>query len=90
MAGAFNLPLSRVFERGRVGVFGLVFAGLDLAACLVLAVGLDLAFRDGDLARLTVPALVLDFVLFLVFVATLAFADFVVFLATMRAPLFSE
>jgi hypothetical protein len=38
------------------------------------------------LVRLTVPALDLVFGLLLVFAAALAFADFVFFLATMRAP----
>jgi len=47
---------------------------------------LDLAFRDGDLVRLTAPALDLVFALLLVFAAALAFADFVFFLATMCAP----
>jgi hypothetical protein len=73
--------LASVLDLGRVAVFG-----LDLAARLDLVGGLDLAFRDGDLARLTVPALDLVFALLLVFAAALAFADFVFFLATMRAP----
>jgi hypothetical protein len=72
--------LASVLDLGRVAVFG-----LDLAARLDLVGGLDLAFRDGDLARLTVPALDLVFALLLVFAAALAFADFVFFLATMRA-----
>jgi len=58
----------------------LVFAGLALAA------GLDLSFRDGDLACLTAPLLDLVFALLLVFAAAFAFADFVFLLATMRAP----
>src|SRR5258708_1937479 len=83
VAGALGLLLASVLDLGRVAVFGLVLAaGLDLVA------GLDLAFRDGDLVRLTVPALDLVFALLLVLAAALAFADFFVFfLATMRAPL---
>ncbi len=82
VAGALGLLLASVLDLGRVAVFGLVLAaGLDLVA------GLDLAFRDGDLVRLTVPALDLVFALLLVLAAALAFADFFVFfLATMRAP----
>ena len=81
VAGALDLLLASVLDLGRVAVFGLVLAaGLDLVA------GLDLAFRDEDLVRLTVPALDLVFALRLVFAAALAFADFVFFLATMRAP----
>ena len=80
VAGALGLLLASVLDLGRVAVFGLVFAGLALAA------GLDLAFRDGDLACLTAPLLDLVFALLLVFAAAFAFADFVFFLATMRAP----
>jgi hypothetical protein len=85
-AGALRLLFAAVLDLGRVAVFGLALAArLTLAAGLDLVAGLDVAFRDGDLARLTVPALDLVFVLLLVFVA-LAFADFVYFLATMRNP----
>jgi hypothetical protein len=73
VAGVFGLLLAGVLDLGNFAVFG-----------FVLVAGLDLAFRDGDLVRLTVPALDL------VFAAALAFAVFVFFLATMRAPLCSE
>ena len=76
-AGVFGLSLAGVLDSGNVVLFG-----------LVLVTGLDLAFRDGDLIRLTVPALDLVFALLLVFAATLAFGTvFVFFLATMRASL---
>src|SRR5262245_43524119 len=77
-AGVFGLLLADVLDLGTVEVFGLVLvAGFDLT------VGCD---RDWAL-RLTVPALDLVFDLLLVFAAALAFgADFVFFLATMRAP----
>ena len=84
MAGALGLLLAGVLDLQGCG-FGLVLAaGLDLVA------GLDLAFRDGDFVRLTVPARDLVFALLLVFAAALAFADFVFFLAIMRAPFCSE
>jgi len=69
VAGAFGLLLAGVVDPGRLATFG-----------LILAAGLDRAFRDGDLllVRLTVPALFAP--------AALAFADFVFFLATMRTP----
>jgi hypothetical protein len=73
--------LAGVLDLGRAAVFGLV-----LLAGLLLAAGLGLAFGDGDLVRLTVPALDLVFALLLVFAAALAFAGFLFFLATMRAP----
>jgi hypothetical protein len=79
VAGALGLVFVGVLDLGRVAVFG-----------LVLAAGLDLAFRDGDLVCLTVLALDLAFALLLVFAVALAFADFVFFLATMRASLCSE
>ncbi len=87
VAGALGLFLASVLGLGRVAVFGLVLAtGFVLAAGLDLIAGLDLAFRDGDLVRLAVPAPDLVFALLLVFAAALAFADFIFFLATMRAP----
>ena len=91
-AGALRLLFAAVLDLGRVAVFGLALAdrlalaaGLAFVAGLDLVAGLDVAFRDGDLARLTVPALDLVFALLLVFVA-LAFADFDFFLTTMRNP----
>jgi hypothetical protein len=88
---ATGLDLGGVLDFGLVLPAGFVLrAGLLLAAGLVLAF-LDLAFRGGALVRLTVPALDLLFVLLLVFAlllafaAAFAFADFVFFLATMRA-----
>jgi hypothetical protein len=63
VAGALGLLLAGVLDLGRVAVFG-----------LALAAGLDLAFRDGGLVRLTVPALDLVFALLLVFVLLFVFA----------------
>jgi hypothetical protein len=75
VAGALGLLLASVLDLGGVAVFG-----------LVLAAGLDLAFRDGDLVRLTGPLPDLVFAVPLVFAAALAFTDFALSLATMRAP----
>src|SRR5260370_5303763 len=75
VAGALGLLLASVLDLGRVAVFGLVLAaGLDLVA------GLDLAFPDGGLVRLTVPALDLVFPLLFLFSPPLPFADFLSFL----------
>lgn len=81
VAGTLGLLLVGPLDLGRVAAFRLVFA-----AGLVLVTGLERAFRDADLARLTVAALDLVFALVLVFAAVLAFADFVFFLAAMCAP----
>jgi hypothetical protein len=87
-AGALDLLLAGVLDWDGVAVFGLA-----LEAGLALVAGLDVAFRDRDLVRLTVPARDLAFVLLLVlalllvFAMAFALADFVFFLATMRASL---